>query len=122
MLTNGRRGVPNEFAKGPPIPNPQPIRRLVERTLFRNWGTPVRLDNTAFWRRGPVRRITIGFAALGFVIMYGVAGYMVMGWTFMDAFYQVFITISAVGLTEVHPLVSTPLRLHTMMVIALGLF
>ena len=45
-----------------------------------------------------------------------------MGWTFMDAFYQVFITISAVGLTEVHPLVTTPLRLHTMLVIALGLF
>ena len=47
---------------------------------------------------------------------------MVMGWTFMDAFYQVFITISAVGLTEVHPLVTTPLRLHTMLVIAMGLF
>jgi voltage-gated potassium channel len=44
-----------------------------------------------------------------------------MGWGFMDSFYQVFITISAVGLTEVHPLVSTPLRLHTMLVIALGL-
>ena len=40
----------------------------------------------------------------------------------MDAFYQVFITISAVGLTEVHPLVSTPLRLHTMLIIAMGLF
>jgi voltage-gated potassium channel len=56
------------------------------------------------------------------VIAYGVAGYMAMGWTFMDAFYQVFITISAVGLTEVHPLVTTPLRLHTMVVIATGLF
>jgi voltage-gated potassium channel len=59
---------------------------------------------------------------LGAVMLYGIAGYMVMGWTFMDAFYQVFITISAVGLTEVHPLVTTPLRLHTMLVIALGLF
>jgi voltage-gated potassium channel len=39
----------------------------------------------------------------------------------MDAWYQVFITISAVGLTEVHPLVTTPLRLHTMLVIAMGL-
>ena len=59
---------------------------------------------------------------LGFVLVYGTAGYMVMGWTFMDSFYQVFITISAVGLTEVHPLVSTPLRVHTMLVIAMGLF
>ncbi|MGC8638491.1 MAG: potassium channel family protein [Isosphaeraceae bacterium] len=76
----------------------------------------------SFWQRGSVRRIGIGFAMLGFVIVYGVSGYMMMGWTFMDAFYQVFITISAVGLTEVHPLVTTPLRLHTMLVIAMGLF
>ena len=76
----------------------------------------------SFWNRGPVQRIALGFAALGVVMLYGVAGYMAMGWTFMDALYQVFITISAVGLTEVHPLVTTPLRLHTMLVIALGLF
>jgi voltage-gated potassium channel len=69
-----------------------------------------------------VRRIFIGFAMLGSVMVYGVAGYMIMSWTFMDAFYQVFITVSAVGLTEVHPLVTTPLRLHTMLVIAFGLF
>jgi voltage-gated potassium channel len=73
------------------------------------------------WRPGPVRRIALGISALGVVMIYGVAGYMLMGWSFMDAFYQVFITISAVGLTEVHPLVSTPLRLHTMLIIALGL-
>ena len=68
--------------------------------------------------------MTILFAIviLGFVLVYGTAGYMVMGWTFMDSFYQVFITISAVGLTEVHPLVSTPLRVHTMLIIATGLF
>jgi voltage-gated potassium channel len=77
---------------------------------------------TSPWRRGPVRRIAIGFALLGFVLVYGTAGYMVMGWTFMDSFYQVFITISAVGLTEVHPLLSTPLRVHTMLIIAMGLF
>jgi voltage-gated potassium channel len=64
----------------------------------------------------------IGFFAMGVVILYGVTGYMMMGWSFMDSFYQVFITISAVGLTEVHPLVTTPLRLHTMLIIALGLF
>ncbi|MBV8487428.1 MAG: potassium channel protein [Planctomycetaceae bacterium] len=76
----------------------------------------------SFWGRSSVRRIVLGFAALGFVMVYGVTGYMIMGWTFMDAFYQVFITISAVGLTEVHPLSTTPLRLHTMFVITLGLF
>jgi voltage-gated potassium channel len=79
------------------------------------------LAHGVFWGGGPMRRIAMGFAALGFVIAYGMTGYMVMGWSFMDSFYQVFITISAVGLTEVHPLVSTPLRLHTMLVIAMGL-
>ncbi|MFO0889820.1 MAG: potassium channel protein [Isosphaeraceae bacterium] len=68
-----------------------------------------------------MQRIALGVAALGVVMVFGVSGYMVMGWSFMDAFYQVFITISAVGLTEVHPLTTTPLRLHTMLVIALGL-
>src|SRR4051794_4902300 len=86
--------------------------------MRRAWARRRRL----FLERGPVQRIALGIAALGVVIAYGVAGYMLMGWTFMDAFYQVFITISAVGLTEVHPLVSTPLRLHTMFVIATGLF
>ena len=79
-------------------------------------------DPTSPWRHGPGRRIAIGFALLGSVLVYGTAGYIVMGWSFMDSFYQVFITISAVGLTEVHPLVSTPLRLHTMLIIAMGLF
>jgi len=79
-------------------------------------------EPTSPWGRGPVRRIAIGFALLGFVLVYGTAGYILMGWTFMDSFYQVFITISAVGLTEVHPLVSAPLRVHTMLIIAMGLF
>lgn len=94
------------------------------------WGDPLFLVVGAegksavwasFWRRGSVRRILLGFAMLGFVLIYAVTGYMLLGWKFMDAFYQVFITISAVGLTEVHPLVTTPLRLHTMLVIAMGL-
>jgi voltage-gated potassium channel len=79
-------------------------------------------EPTSPWGRGPVRRIVVGFALVGFVLVYGTAGYILMGWSFMDSFYQVFITISAVGLTEVHPLVSTPLRVHTMLIIAMGLF
>lgn len=93
--------------------------------MFRAGSTrrqPAGFARRVFWQSGPARRIVIGFVALGIVMVYGVAGYMVMGWAFMDAFYQVFITISAVGLTEVHPLVTTPLRLHTMLIIAFGLF
>jgi voltage-gated potassium channel len=98
------------------------LQVLIDRIT--DWWThePEVDPNRPLWRRGSVQRILIGFTALLTVMIYGIAGYMVMGWSFMDAFYQVFITISAVGLTEVHPLVSTSLRLHTMLVIALGLF
>src|SRR4051812_22402425 len=106
-----------------PDAKPGPREARKPRSAARRW---LRLrkgpGSDSFWNRGPVRRIALGFGALGVVMLYGIAGYMAMGWTFMDAFYQVFITISAVGLTEVHPLVTTPLRLHTMLVIALGLF
>jgi voltage-gated potassium channel len=108
--------------KGTPIPSPSPLRRLIHDGAVPRKARPALHDQTSLWRRGSVRRIVIGFALVGFVMVYGTAGYMVMGWTFMDSFYQVVITISAVGLTEVHPLVSTPLRVHTMLVIAMGLF
>ena len=63
-------------------------------------------DSTSPWR-GPGGGSSSD-SALGTVMVYGMVGYMVMGWSFMDAFYQVFITISAVGLTEVHPLIPRP--------------
>ncbi|MGO9600773.1 MAG: potassium channel family protein [Isosphaeraceae bacterium] len=96
--------------------------RKAARFARRPAAAPAVPAKASVWSRGSVQRIVLGFAALGVVSVYGVTGYMIMGWTFMDAFYQVFITISAVGLTEVHPISTTPLRLHTMLVIALGLF
>jgi voltage-gated potassium channel len=108
--------------KGTSISIPRPPRRLIHDHAEPRKARAVLPDQTSPWRRGSVQKIAIGFALLGFVLVYGTAGYMVMGWTFMDSFYQVFITISAVGLTEVHPLVSTPLRVHTMLIIAMGLF
>ncbi len=104
------------------IPISGPLRRLIHHGAKPGKLRALLPDQTSPWRTGPGRRIAVGFALLGAVLVYGTAGYIVMGWSFMDAFYQVFITISAVGLTEVHPLVSTPLRLHTMLIIATGLF
>jgi len=118
----GLKEIAGPERKGTSIPIPGPPLRLIHDHAEPRKARPVLPERTSPWRRGPVRRIAIGFALLGFVLVYGTAGYMVMGWTFVDSFYQVFITISAVGLTEVHPLVSTPLRVHTMLVIAMGLF
>jgi voltage-gated potassium channel len=74
-----------------------------------------------FWQRPSVRRIVIGFAWVAAVNAYGVAGYVLLGWKPFDALFMVAITISGVGFSEVQPLDSTALRIHTMMIIVLGM-
>ncbi len=56
------------------------------------------------------------------VMIFGVCGYVLYGWTWFDALFMVVITISGVGFGEVRPLASTGERVHTMMVIGFGLF
>jgi voltage-gated potassium channel len=73
------------------------------------------------WHRASIRRIAVGFAALACVIVLGVLGYLGFGWTFFESLYMVVITISGVGFGEVRAMGSTWLRVHTMMVIALGM-
>ena len=73
------------------------------------------------WHRASIRRIVSGFVFLALVIVFGVFGYLSHGWTFFDSLFMVVITISGVGFGEVRPMASTGLRIHTMMVIALGL-
>ena len=46
---------------------------------------------------------------------------LTMGWSFIDALYQVVITISGVGFDEVQPMATTGLRVFTMSVIGLGM-
>lgn len=75
----------------------------------------------SFWRRDSTRRILIGFCAIQIVVCYGVIGYMALGWSFSDSLYQVVITISGVGFTEVHPLLTNLSRLHTVALIGAGL-
>ena len=57
---------------------------------------------------------------LGLIILYGVAGYMLIdGWNLLDAFYMVIITISTVGYTEIHPQ-SAAGRIFTSTLIVVG--
>jgi voltage-gated potassium channel len=71
------------------------------------------------WQIEALRRVRVGLACIAAVIAYGVAGYMLAGWSFGDAVYMVAITITTVGFTEVRP-VAGWLRLHTILIIATG--
>ncbi len=73
------------------------------------------------WKRQGFRRILYGFTAILVVASYGVAGYLALGWSFLDAIFQVVITISGVGFGEVRPLMTPIARIHTMTVITLGI-
>ena len=68
----------------------------------------------------PLRRFRLAAILLGIVIAVGVAGYMLInGWSLLDSFYMVIITISTVGYTEVHPQ-GWPGRLFTSGLIVVG--
>jgi len=52
----------------------------------------------------PLLRFRLAAILLVIVVVIGVAGYMLIdGWSLIDSFYMVIITISTVGFTEVHP-------------------
>ena len=78
-------------------------------------------DESTFWQRSSIRRIYQGFSAVLAVIALGILGYLAMGWDLSDALFMVVITISGVGYNEVHPLLTTAERAHTILVIALGM-
>ena len=55
-----------------------------------------------------------GLIGILFVLMFGTAGYyLIEGWAWLDALYMTVITVSTVGLAEVHPL-SNAGRIFTM--------
>src|SRR5207244_241386 len=68
----------------------------------------------------PLRRFPAAAVRLALVITVGVSGYMVIdGWSLLDSFYMVIITISTVGYSEVHAQ-GTAGRLFTSGLIVVG--
>lgn len=78
-------------------------------------------DVPSFWQRNSVRRMLTGFSAVASVVVLGVLGYISLGWAPFDALFMVVITISGVGFGEVRPMGSSAERIHTMLIIGLGM-
>jgi voltage-gated potassium channel len=68
----------------------------------------------------PTRNLSYGLAFMAGVVLFGVVGYMVAGWTFSDAAYMVVITLFSVGYGEVRPIQTEGLREFTITLIVLG--
>ena len=67
----------------------------------------------------PVRRLRVGITVFGAVIAVGTAGYLLMGFSPLDALYQTVTTVSTVGFREVEVL-SGPGKAFTIVLILLG--
>jgi len=65
------------------------------------------------------RRLAFALAALGTVAAAGTVGYIVLGFSVLDALYQTVTTVTTVGFREVHPL-STAGKIFTIVLIVLG--
>jgi len=65
-------------------------------------------------------RIVTGIVIFALTVVVAVAGYVIAGWSLLDAVYMVVITIFGVGYGEVQPLVSPALKVFTILVIITG--
>jgi len=66
-----------------------------------------------------VRRIVVALAALVAVTAFGTVGYLLLGFTFLEALYQTVTTVATVGYREVRPL-STAGMVFTIVLIIVG--
>ncbi|MEM6979275.1 MAG: potassium channel family protein [Planctomycetota bacterium] len=66
------------------------------------------------------RRLLLGCGILALTILIGTLGYVLAGWTWVDAIYMVTITVFGVGYGEVHPMTDPGLKLFTILIIVTG--
>ncbi|MBD1845200.1 potassium channel protein [Cyanobacteria bacterium FACHB-63] len=70
--------------------------------------------------QGSLRRIVTGVVFFVITVFIAIAGYVVAGWSVLDAFYMVVITVFGVGFGEVRPVNTPELKVFTMLVIISG--
>ncbi len=67
-----------------------------------------------------IRKVVIGAAVFVTSCLAAIIGYMMAGWSVLEAFYMVTITIFGVGYGEVRPIEDSSLRVFTIGVIIAG--
>lgn len=67
-----------------------------------------------------LKKVVCGAIVFALSCVAAIAGYMLAGWTVLEAFYMVIITIFGVGYGEVRPIDDPHLRVFTMAVIVAG--
>lgn len=68
----------------------------------------------------PTRNLVYGLCFMATIMLTGVIGYLIAGWSLSDALYMVVITVFTVGYGEVRPIHDVGLRDFTMGLIVLG--
>lgn len=69
---------------------------------------------------GAKRTLRIAVSVMVFVYMASTVGFVVAGWSWIDAFYMVTITVFSVGYGEVTPIEGTSMKIYTSVVIVAG--
>lgn len=67
----------------------------------------------------PWRPLRLGLAALAGIVVAGTVGYVILGFSLLDALYQTVTTVTTVGFREVEPLTATG-QVFTIVVILVG--
>ncbi|WP_436715631.1 potassium channel protein [Roseiconus lacunae] len=67
-----------------------------------------------------IQKMRVGITVLTVTCLIAICGYVVAGWSYVDALYMVVITIFGVGYGEVHPVDSPVLKLFTATLIVTG--
>jgi len=68
---------------------------------------------------GPFRRVRIGLGLLALVLVVGTVGYLLFGFTLINALYQTVSTVTTVGFATPHPL-GTGGKAFTVVLILVG--